>query len=29
VDDGPIIYPAEGPDVAIDVPAQRYIKDLA
>jgi GNAT superfamily N-acetyltransferase len=29
VDDGPIIYSADGPDGAIDVPARRYIKDLA
>jgi len=28
VDDGPIVYAADGPDGAIDVPAQRYVKDL-
>jgi len=28
VDDGPIVYAAEGPDGAIDVQAQRYVKDL-
>jgi GNAT superfamily N-acetyltransferase len=29
VDDGPLIYPAEGPNGPIDVPAHRYVKDLA
>ena len=29
VDDGPVVYPAEGPDGPIDVPAHRYIKELA
>jgi GNAT superfamily N-acetyltransferase len=28
VDDGPLDYPAEGPDGPIDVPAHRYVKDL-
>jgi GNAT superfamily N-acetyltransferase len=28
VDDGPMVYAAEGPDGAIDVPAQRYVRDL-
>jgi GNAT superfamily N-acetyltransferase len=29
VDDGPLVYPAEGPDGPIDVPAHRYVKDLS
>lgn len=28
VDDGPLVYPAEGPNGPIDVPAHRYVKDL-
>lgn len=28
VDEGPLVYPAEGPDGPIDVPAHRYVKDL-
>jgi GNAT superfamily N-acetyltransferase len=28
VDDGPIVYAADGLDGPIDVPAQRYVKDL-
>jgi hypothetical protein len=28
VDDGPVVYPAEGPDGPIDVPAHRYVKEL-
>lgn len=28
VDDGPLTYPAEGPNGPIDVPTQRYVKDL-
>ena len=28
VDDGPLVYPAEGPDGPIEVPARRYVKDL-
>lgn len=29
VDDGPVVYKAEGPNGPIDVPARRYVKDLA
>lgn len=29
VDDGPLVYPAEGPRGPIDVPAHRYVKHLA
>jgi GNAT superfamily N-acetyltransferase len=28
VDDGPVVYPAEGPHGPIDVPAHRYVKEL-
>ena len=28
VDDGPLTYPAEGPNGPIDVPTRRYVKDL-
>jgi GNAT superfamily N-acetyltransferase len=28
VDDGPIVYAAEGPNGPIEVPARRYVKDL-
>jgi GNAT superfamily N-acetyltransferase len=27
-DDGPLIYPAEGPNGPIDVPTHRYVKDV-
>jgi GNAT superfamily N-acetyltransferase len=29
VDDGPMVYAADGPSGPIDVPAQRYVKNLA
>ena len=28
IDDGPLVYPADGPIGPIDVPAHRYVKDL-
>ena len=28
IDDGPLVYPAEGPNGPIDVPARRYVKKL-
>jgi GNAT superfamily N-acetyltransferase len=28
VDDGPIVYSADGPDGPIDVPARRYVRDV-
>jgi GNAT superfamily N-acetyltransferase len=29
VDEGPLVYPAEGPDGPIDVPAHRYVKNVS
>ena len=29
IDDGPLVYPADGPSGPIEVPAHRYVKDLS